>query len=229
MAKANPTTALDYTGQRFGQLVAIEPTDLRAGNNIIWVCLCDCGNKTLVSSSNIGNTKGNTKSCGCLKGKPKHGGTTHNTKSKEYAVWNSMRQRCFNPKNSRYPRYGARGIGISESWNDFGQFIRDMGPCPPGMTIERIDNNKGYSKENCKWATYAEQNRNNCNTRMVTLNGETMCIKDWADRLGIKVVTVNVRIHKGWTPERALTTPLAHKKHHDATAVTSGNTSRSGA
>lgn len=144
----------------------------------------------------------------------RHGATTHNSVSKEYAVWASMRRRCDNPRNPSYPRYGARGITVCERWTRFENFIADMGPCPVGLTLERIDNAKGYEPSNCKWATYGEQNRNTSQTRWMTLNGVTMCMQDWCHRTGLTRNTINSRIRLGWSVERILTTPVGFSRFH---------------
>lgn len=202
------TTAVDLAGLTFGKLIAARPTTARSGNNVVWECRCECGAITNVHSGNL--RKGNTKSCGCLKKlqATKHGHTTHLTASREYSVWASMRRRCDNPNNPRFPRYGARGIKVCERWTRFENFIADMGPCPYGLTIERINNAKGYQPDNCKWATYGEQNRNSSQTRRLTLSGVTLCLQDWCKRTGLTRNDINRRLRKGWTDEKILTTPV---------------------
>lgn len=126
-----------------------------------------------------------------------------------YNVWRTMRQRCLNPRSSVYPQYGGRGITVCERWGSFAAFHEDMGEQPPGMTLERIDNSKGYCPSNCRWATRKEQARNRRSNRMITLNGRTMCLYDWADEYGISGRIVCTRFYtRKWSIERALTTPL---------------------
>jgi hypothetical protein len=125
-----------------------------------------------------------------------------------YGVWCSMLDRCTNPNNPAYKNYGQRGIGLSDRWGWFSSFYADMGDPPPGMTLERLDNNKGYSKENCIWADRKAQGRNKRNNVMITLDGETHPLSVWAERTGLKYATVHQRIRKGWTPEAAIKTPL---------------------
>ncbi len=146
-----PKSLGDLTGKRFGMLVVVK-RDYR----FIWLCQCDCGTVCRVRSYNLCN--GNTKSCGCQRVKHRH--TTHTTVSPTYSVWRSMIQRCTNTKVNSYKLYGGRGITVCERWSDFSNFVADMGERPPGLSLDRRDNDKGYSKANCRWATAAEQTAN---------------------------------------------------------------------
>lgn len=153
----------DITSQRFGRLIAIEPTDKRSWGGVIWHCVCDCGNECFV---NLGNLRGgSTRSCGCLgKECARRTGKTHISHglSQEsiYKAWHGMIQRCENPNNKAYKNYGGRGIAVCERWHKFENFYKDMGECPGGLTLERINNDGNYELKNCKWATYEEQNNN---------------------------------------------------------------------
>jgi hypothetical protein len=113
-----------------------------------------------------------------------------------HIIWKTMRARCNNPKSKGYAGYGARGIRICPEWESFEQFLADMGVRPDGMSIERIDNDKGYEPSNCKWATNAEQCRNRRSTHLITHEGETKCRKDWADQIGIPPSMLMRRIQK---------------------------------
>jgi len=209
MARAHRTTARDFSGAIVGRLTAIEPTDRRSGNNVVWRCRCSCGTETFVHTGNLAT--GKTRSCGCWKRDRnfRHGATTHRSMSPEYSVWASMLRRCTNPKNPRFSRYGGRGITVCERWKDFASFIADMGPRPEGpLTIERLDNDGPYSPENCRWASYREQSRNTSQNRLLTLDGVTLCLQDWCVRLGLTRNAVNARLRSGWSVERILTTPL---------------------
>lgn len=142
----------------------------------------------------------------------KHGHAVRGERSKEYDVWVAMHQRCKNPRCKAYPIYGGRGIDVCERWSGedgYKNFIEDMGPCPDGRSIDRIDNSKGYSSENCRWSTRREQQRNrDCNIN-VELNGEVRCVTEWAEILGINIRTVRKRMNVlGWDAESALLQPV---------------------
>lgn len=119
-----------------------------------------------------------------------------------------MRQRCNCPTAHNYKHYGGKGIKICERWNDFANFLADMGHRPsPKHSIDRIDNTKGYEPGNCRWATQAEQVRNYCRTKFVTRDGVTLCLKDWAIKLGLQYSSFTARLRKGWTFEEAIAAP----------------------
>ena len=152
-------------------------------------------------------------------GKPRPDVAARNTKHglfktlrREHQCWADMRDRVNNPSNKSYKHYGGRGISICERWSDFAAFFEDMGPSPKNHSIDRIDVNGDYEPSNCRWATPREQSINRRDTILLTHNGETMCMKDWARRLGISYITLGGRIRSGWPVEKALTTPVASKK-----------------
>lgn len=125
-----------------------------------------------------------------------------------YHTWVTMRKRCANKHNSDYHLYGGRGIKVCERWNSFENFYLDMGERAEGMTIDRIDPNKDYSPENCRWATNLEQARNKRNVRFVTFNNMTKSLHEFCDELKLNYHTVNTRLaQQKWTVERALSTP----------------------
>ena len=124
-----------------------------------------------------------------------------------YKSWANMLQRCTNPNNPAFADYGGRGITCCVRWETFAYFYADMGDRPPGLTLERIDNERGYEPGNCRWATRAEQNRNRRGRRLLTHNGETLRISEWAQRLGIAEPKLRERLDKGWPLELALTLP----------------------
>ena len=200
----------DITGQRFGKLVAISPTSQRSDNgSVIWECHCDCGNDVLVPLNDLRRKA--KQSCGCLA--KKHG----LSKSKIYKVWCSMKARCNNPHGESYKNYGSRGITICDRWNGpdgFKNFYADMGEAPRGMSLDRIDNDKGYSPENCRWATRKQQQNNTRSNRYITMNGQTKTIHEWCDEYGIDYETVRRRIDTyHWTEQEAITTPVYGKYH----------------
>jgi hypothetical protein len=123
-----------------------------------------------------------------------------------------MIQRCTNPNSEKFPSYGGRGITVCDRWLKFENFLADMGEPPPGKQIERIDNSKGYEPGNCKWATRFEQARNKRNNRLVTYQGETFCVAEWAEKKGLKIPTLWTRLFKwNWEIERALNAPVRRR------------------
>lgn len=119
-----------------------------------------------------------------------------------------MKERCYEPSVKSYWDYGGRGITVCDKWlYDFPAFLADMGPCPPGMTIDRIDNDRGYGPGNCRWATDVEQANNTRRNRRVAFDGETMTVTEWSRRLGVSTHCIVGRLSRGWPTERALTTP----------------------
>ena len=121
-----------------------------------------------------------------------------------YGRWLMMWQRCTNPKCRAYERYGAIGIEVCERWKNFKNFLEDMGEAPMGMSIERKDNSKGYTPENCVWANSSQQMRNTKRTRILEFNGKKQCVMDWAKELGITESSLRERLTK-WPLEKALT------------------------
>ncbi len=132
---------------------------------------------------------------------------TPSGRSKTYSSWHSMRERCLQKNNKNYGKYGGRGITICPEWDNYNQFLTDMGEVPPGLTLERIDNEKGYSPENCKWADRKTQMRNRTVTRRIEFNGEVRSLSEWAEIKGISPKALSRRFHAGWEIDRMLTTP----------------------
>lgn len=188
----------DISNTRFGKLVALEIDKDNTARLTKWICKCDCGNTSSVYLSNL--TRGLTNSCGC-------GQTSHLIKhdmygKKIYRVWGAMVQRCTNQNDPHYDRYGGRGITVSESWRDFANFYRDMGDSN-GLTLERVNNSLGYSKENCKWATRKEQTRNRDVTAIYEANGDSLTLNEWSDKLNLSRECLRGRIRRGWSNEQA--------------------------
>lgn len=200
--------AVDICGKRFGRLVVIERAADLSPRNARWLCQCDCGKTAVVQGGTLKN--GSQQSCGCYQRDvvTKHG----KDGSRVHRAWVSMRSRCSDPKVPSYKDYGGRGIGVCESWNTFEGFYADMGDVPVGMSLERIDNSKGYSPENCRWASMEEQNNNRRNNLILQFQGRIQSLTRWAREVGISPISLKSRISLGWDVERALTTPIDKRK-----------------
>jgi hypothetical protein len=201
---------LDMTGWKFGRLTVIkclglQQTSTRPKN--VWLCVCECGADAQILGESL--RSGATKSCGCLRAEltskrlKTHG---HSRSSQTYKSWASMIQRCSNPKKKEYGCYGGRGIDVCKRWLVFANFLADMGERPKGLTLDRIDNDLGYGPLNCRWANHIEQSRNRRTNRPLTLDGETLLLSDWAQRIGINISTLSERLDK-WPLREALTRP----------------------
>lgn len=143
-----------------------------------------------------------------------HGHTYRGRYHPLYKTWRGMRDRCLNKRCRAYKNYGGRGITICKRWDSFQSFIDDMGLRPPGTSIDRIDNNKGYSPDNCRWATPKQQNCNSRNARLLTVGNKTMTITEWGKRIGVSQQAISQRLRLGWSPIDAVSVPgraVVHK------------------
>lgn len=196
-------------GTMFGRLSVIREVEKRAGHRYFKL-RCACGATTIACYPNL--STGHTQSCGCEKGSRRHGYAGTPT----HKVWIGMRARCLNPNDTSFHNYGARGIIIDPRWNDFNAFLADMGERPPGMDLDRIDNDGPYSPGNCRWVTRTTNLRNTRRTCFVEVEGEQMSVTEAAERLGISRLNVYSYVHlKGVSHQQAV-------EHYAAKAKTLG-------
>ena len=212
MANSNSTRRrsdfIDITGQKFGRWTVLEFHSVAKGGAKRWLCRCECGTVKPVQASSL--KRGESRSCKkCAHTKHGYRGTP------EYYVWAAMIARCSNPKVSNYHRYGGRGVSVCDRWMTFENFLEDMGLRPsPRHSIDRYPNNDGdYEKSNCRWTTRIQQNRNRRNNHQITFRGKTMCVAEWAEKMGIDRSVLSSRLSRGWSVERTLTAPVKpHKR-----------------
>lgn len=199
---------IDLTGKVFNYLTVEKLLERKSSNGSrYWQCACACGKTTEVRGDGLKNNS--VLSCGCIKKHPQHNASTHGlTSTPEYRNWQALKARCNNPKAFGFHAYGGRGITVSPEWeNSFENFLNDMGLRPSEThSIERVDGNKGYSKDNCVWATRLEQANNTRSNRPITYNGETLNLSQWARKVRIPVTTLLNRLdNRHMTVEQAFT------------------------
>lgn len=193
----------DITGLIFGKLRVISFAN-KIDDHYRWNCLCGCGNTVIVESYAL--KSGKTKSCGCIRN------VVHGLSfSKEYRIWIGIRRRCYDKRLKHYPNYGGKGIKVCDDWqNSFLNFYEDMGKCPQEMTLDRIDSNGNYCKDNCRWATMKEQARNRSTNHYLEAFGKKQTIVAWSEETGIPWETIYGRLRRKLSVEDALT--IKHKK-----------------
>lgn len=197
-------------GDRYGRLTVV--TEVSHRSRRAFLCKCDCSNESVVVLSRLRSEK--TRSCGCLqqevrgKNRRRHG----MSKSPTYKAWKHLRERCTNPADKSYFRYGNRGISFCKRWLKFENFLEDMGDRPTAQhSVGRIDNDGDYEPSNCRWETPVEQARNTRSNHLLTFQGKTFCIAEWAEYTGFSGNLILSRIRRGWSVEQALTLPIKKK------------------
>lgn len=200
---------IDLTDKKVGRLTVLEYV-----GNSKWLCQCSCGNTCTRTGQSIRYET--TNSCGCInreatiarnKTYKRPGSPLKRENLREYHSWVSMKQRCSNPKNNAYARYGGRGIKVHKEWvNSFEAFFVDLGPCPEGYTLDRIDHDGNYEPSNCRWADKNTQATNKSGVVKIEFNGTVDTLSGWARKIGISPESLKSRLNQ-WPLEKALTSP----------------------
>jgi hypothetical protein len=201
------------SGLKVGRWTVVEFVRRFTTGKTLWLCVCECGTSKEVDGASL--RRGGSLSCGCLaRDLAKERSTTHDgSRTKMYRTWGSMLTRCCHPKSKDWPKYGGRGIVVCDRWRkSFADFYDDMGDKPPDHQLDRINNDGPYSPENCRWVTAKQNSRNRRDSIFLTLNGETLHINEWAERLGVRCGALRSRLDDGWSIERTLTEPLAPRR-----------------
>lgn len=180
------------------------------GSDTMWKCICDCGKEFITRGCRLKD--GSTKSCGCWHKRKMvtHGCSKRGQMTLEFRAWREMKNRCKGYCEHTKKYYKDKGITVCERWKKFENFLEDMGYRPsPKHSIDRIDNSKGYFKENCRWATKKEQANNMTSNCVLTYMGNSMTISQWSEKTGLKPGTLWNRLNiSKWSVEKTLSTPL---------------------
>ena len=199
---------MNLTGQTFGKLKVISLSDKKIGDRITYLCLCLCGNKKDITGKAL--KLGVTKSCGCLRKESKNIGSKNGRylhgmyRTRMNYIWNSMIQRCHNPKIKRdkWNAYGGRGIKVCDRWREFINFYEDMKDTyKDDLTLDRINTNGNYEPNNCRWVSMLEQANNTRTNNLITYKGKTLSISQWAVKTGIGWTTIDRRKKLGLDPK----------------------------
>lgn len=179
---------IDLAGRRFGRLM-VQARANDPGRHTMWHCLCDCGAARIIRASHL--TGHLIQSCGCLSAdrarmrNSTHGATKGYKPTPTYVAWKCMHKRCSNPSPREFPNYKGRGISVCQRWSDYENFVADMGEKPPGLTLERVDNDGNYGPGNCVWATPKEQSRNRRVVHKMEWEGRSVAVSAVCEILGV--------------------------------------------
>lgn len=199
---------IDLTGEKFGKWEVLKRDDNLNGKPG-WLCRCECGTIRVVSGSNL--RMGASCNCGCVRSeKIEARNTTHGrSETRLYKIWCGVKERTANPKNPAYKWYGERGVSMCDEWQDFTEFEKwaDRSGYASHLSLDRINNSGNYEPNNCRWATPKQQANNTRKNNLLTYNGETHTVSEWARITGIGRSTISNRVNRdGWSAEKALTT-----------------------
>lgn len=191
-------------GKKFGTLTIVSYIGIRKRDKS-YNYVCECGKTGIVTRYRLKVVQ----SCGCKKDRSfgKRNATHGLSQKKIYKVWRSLMSRCYDTENPQYYRYGGRGITVSKEWHELTKFAEDMGDPPKGLQIDRVDNNKGYSKENCRWATRKENMNNREANVFINLNGESRTVSEWCAIFNFKTSTIYGRLKAGWETDKLFIKP----------------------
>tara|TARA_R100000742_G_C4279692_1_gene105419 strand:+ start:19318 stop:19968 length:651 start_codon:yes stop_codon:yes gene_type:complete len=214
---------LDLTGMVF-ERITVKGFSHKKQGHAYWNCVCSCGSERVINSQRLKG--GATKSCGCLAKekaretclrRAKHNMSKRDCRSRIYISWANMKQRCLNPSRRDSKWYHDKGISVCDKWLDFSGFLEDMGGNYfEGASLERISNDGGYHKGNCKWVEFSRQSRNKTDNRILNIDGVDMCMADAAEKYNINYNTLRSRIYKlGMDHDQAVKMPLRGERKNE--------------
>ena len=210
---------IDRVGHHYGRLVVLGRAQSQKGN-ARWCCKCDCGFYTIANGNDL--ARGKVVSCGCwnYQKRIQHG----LVRTPVYRAWNNLLRRCESPRNPSYTKYGGRGIAVCPEWHNFRNFFADMGHPPgKGYSIDRINNDGPYAPSNCRWAKIHVQANNTRRNRLITHEGRTQTIAQWARELGMDYDVIRSRLDRyGWPIARALNEPARERSKRNARPTSRG-------
>ncbi len=205
----DPYTKKSIVGCKFGRLVVVRRVYPNHRDQIAWLCKCSCGK--YIRSTSYFLRAGIVKSCGCFRRDfPRLTKRTHGmTNTPTYGSWSKAKSRIFNKSDPKYSEYGGRGLKFSKRWLKFEVFLQDMGVRPPNTSIDRINNNRGYFPDNCRWASIDQQSSNKSNNMYYLIAGENLIARDWCKRFNVSnQKLVEQRLRAGWSIKKALFTEV---------------------
>ena len=206
---------VDLTGKIFGKLTVVSRASNDKQGRVMWNCVCDCGNEKTKTVRSYDLISGRVSSCGCLRIGKKNAEVHGKRATRLYRIWTGMKQRCNNAKSPSYNLYGGENKIICHEWvNDFTVFYdwAMANGYADNLTIERIDNTKGYTPSNCKWATYKEQENNRRNNRYIEYHEKKYTISQLAEKLNMNPATLNWRLKNGWDESELCMTPALNNR-----------------
>lgn len=205
----------DLTGQTIADWFVVRREGSTSSGKTLWLCRCKCNAVATVTTGDLRSGKSlRCRSCSTTQFQTVHGHARGDRPSRTFRIWSCMKNRCENPNGPHARRYHDKGVSVCDRWHDFANFLADMGECPSDKhSLDRYPNKDGnYEPGNCRWATQREQMQNVSSNRLITFQGETLCIQEAARRFNLKPHTLVCRLDAGWSVEKSLTTPVRQWK-----------------